>query len=40
MPPRADPGQARCKRYAYDPLRRERRASRKLAQFSAEDFKL
>ena len=23
MPPRADPGQARCKRYAYDPLRRE-----------------
>lgn len=34
------PGQARCKRYAYDPLRREPKGEPKLAQFSAEDFKL
>ena len=29
-----------CKRYTYDPLRREPRGEPQLGQFTAEDFKL
>ncbi len=34
------PDQGCCKRYVYDPLRREPKGEAKLASFSAEDFKL
>ena len=34
------PSQNRCKRYTYDPLRREPKGEPKLGQFSAEEFKL
>lgn len=34
------PEQGSCKRYTYDPLRREPKGEAKLASFNPEDFKL